>query len=100
MVLGFYFILFIFQIQNFADETARILVEFLEVAITSIVFLKGIYPPGSITKPISCFWVSGNVCGIGFVFFFHYLGNPESKTHKKPENKASLMGLNIGNRFS
>ncbi|XP_034212739.1 DNA polymerase zeta processivity subunit-like [Prunus dulcis] len=28
-------------------ETARILVEFLEVAITSIVFLKGIYPPGA-----------------------------------------------------
>ncbi|XP_021818672.1 DNA polymerase zeta processivity subunit-like [Prunus avium] len=27
-------------------ETVRILVEFPEVAITSIVFLKGIYPPG------------------------------------------------------
>lgn len=31
--------------QTPQGETARILVEFLEVAITSIVFLKGIYPP-------------------------------------------------------
>uniref|UniRef100_A0A2P2NDG1 HORMA domain-containing protein n=1 Tax=Rhizophora mucronata TaxID=61149 RepID=A0A2P2NDG1_RHIMU len=30
--------------QTAQDETARILVEFLEVAITSIVFLKGVYP--------------------------------------------------------
>ncbi|CAL9016655.1 unnamed protein product [Prunus brigantina] len=30
--------------------TARILVEFLEVAITSIVFLKGIYPPGAFER--------------------------------------------------
>ena len=29
-----------------AGETAWILVEFLEVAITSIVFLKGVYPSG------------------------------------------------------
>ncbi|CAK9140477.1 unnamed protein product [Ilex paraguariensis] len=29
--------------SRFASETARILVEFLEVAITSIVFLKGVY---------------------------------------------------------
>ena len=29
-----------------AGETARILVEFLEVVITSIVFLKGVYPSG------------------------------------------------------
>ncbi|GAV64104.1 HORMA domain-containing protein [Cephalotus follicularis] len=28
-------------------ETARILVEFLEVAITSVVSLKGLYPPGA-----------------------------------------------------
>jgi hypothetical protein len=35
-----------FQIDSCAGETARILVEFLEVAITSIVFLKGIYHPG------------------------------------------------------
>lgn len=43
------FILFLgvpFQIDSCAGETARILVEFLEVAITSIVLLKGIYPPG------------------------------------------------------
>ncbi|PQQ01064.1 DNA polymerase zeta processivity subunit-like isoform X2 [Prunus yedoensis var. nudiflora] len=33
--------------QSPQGETARILVEFLEVAITSIVFLKGIYPPVS-----------------------------------------------------
>lgn len=29
-----------------AGETAQILVEFLEVAITSVVFLKGVYPSG------------------------------------------------------
>ncbi|CAK9174975.1 unnamed protein product [Ilex paraguariensis] len=29
---------------------ARILVEFLEVAITSIVFLKGVYPPGAFER--------------------------------------------------
>lgn len=32
----------------FAGETVEILVEFLEVAITSIIFLKGIYPSGTI----------------------------------------------------
>ncbi|XP_062005755.1 DNA polymerase zeta processivity subunit-like [Rosa rugosa] len=32
------------------NETARILVEFLEVAITSIVFLKGIYPTGAFER--------------------------------------------------
>ncbi|BBH01498.1 DNA-binding HORMA family protein, partial [Prunus dulcis] len=40
-------------------ETARILVEFLEVAITSIVFLKGIYPPArcvSLTFITDCRW--------------------------------------------
>ncbi|RWV99848.1 hypothetical protein GW17_00037223 [Ensete ventricosum] len=31
----------------FEGETARVLVEFLEVAITSIVFLKGFYPSGA-----------------------------------------------------
>ncbi|KAM1717388.1 hypothetical protein ACFX11_025227 [Malus domestica] len=31
-------------------EIARILVEFLEVAITSVVFLKGIYPPGAFER--------------------------------------------------
>jgi hypothetical protein len=37
-----------------AGETARILVEFLEVAITSIVFLKGVYPSGQfLFKPFS-----------------------------------------------
>ncbi|XP_050370425.1 DNA polymerase zeta processivity subunit [Argentina anserina] len=36
--------------QSPRDETARILVEFLEVAITSIVFLKGIYPPGTFER--------------------------------------------------
>ncbi|VVA35320.1 PREDICTED: mitotic [Prunus dulcis] len=41
--------------QGFSDlltsgETARILVEFLEVAITSIVLLKGIYPPGAFER--------------------------------------------------
>ncbi|KAL7217563.1 hypothetical protein ACSBR2_010926 [Camellia fascicularis] len=29
---------------------ARILVEFLEVAITSVVFLKGVYPPGAFER--------------------------------------------------
>ncbi|KAK1586465.1 hypothetical protein Q3G72_002855 [Acer saccharum] len=33
--------------QSPQGETARILVEFLEVAITSIVFLKGVYPAGA-----------------------------------------------------
>lgn len=32
--------------QSPQGETARILVEFLEVAITSIVYLKGLYPSG------------------------------------------------------
>ncbi|XP_034214404.1 DNA polymerase zeta processivity subunit-like isoform X4 [Prunus dulcis] len=36
--------------QSPQGETARILVEFLEVAITSIVFLKGIYPPGAFER--------------------------------------------------
>ncbi|XP_017255371.1 DNA polymerase zeta processivity subunit isoform X1 [Daucus carota subsp. sativus] len=31
-------------------ETARILVEFMEVAITSIVFLKGVYSPGAFER--------------------------------------------------
>ncbi|CAN6559602.1 unnamed protein product [Malus baccata var. baccata] len=31
-------------------DIARILVEFLEVAITSVVFLKGIYPPGAFER--------------------------------------------------
>lgn len=36
--------------QSPQGETARILVEFLQVAITSIVFLKGIYPPGAFER--------------------------------------------------
>ncbi|KAM5548811.1 hypothetical protein ABKV19_000291 [Rosa sericea] len=36
--------------QHSQDETAQILVEFLEVAITSIVFLKGIYPAGAVER--------------------------------------------------
>ncbi|XP_020092092.1 DNA polymerase zeta processivity subunit isoform X1 [Ananas comosus] len=36
--------------QSPQGETARILVEFLEVAITSIVFLKGFYPPGAFER--------------------------------------------------
>lgn len=32
--------------QKNVGETARILVEFLEVAVTSIVYLKGLYPSG------------------------------------------------------
>lgn len=32
------------------DETARILVDFLEVAVTSIVFLKGVYPSGAFER--------------------------------------------------
>ncbi|ONI12062.1 hypothetical protein PRUPE_4G141800 [Prunus persica] len=36
--------------QSPQGETARILVEFLEVAITSIVLLKGIYPPGAFER--------------------------------------------------
>ncbi|XP_050223578.1 DNA polymerase zeta processivity subunit [Mercurialis annua] len=33
-----------------ADETAKILVEFLEVAITSIVYVKGIYPTAAFER--------------------------------------------------
>ena len=33
-----------------ADETARILVEFLEVAVTSVVFVKGVYPSGAFER--------------------------------------------------
>ncbi|KAK3224711.1 hypothetical protein Dsin_004573 [Dipteronia sinensis] len=36
--------------QSPQAETARILVEFLEVAITSIVFLKGVYPAGAFER--------------------------------------------------
>lgn len=36
--------------QIAAGETSRILVEFLQVAITSIVFLKGIYPSGAFER--------------------------------------------------
>ncbi|KAL2523873.1 DNA polymerase zeta processivity subunit [Abeliophyllum distichum] len=36
--------------QTPQGESARILVEFLEVAITSIVFLKGIYPSGAFER--------------------------------------------------
>ncbi|KAH7653723.1 mitotic spindle assembly checkpoint protein MAD2B protein [Dioscorea alata] len=32
------------------EETSRILAEFLEVAVTSIVFLKGVYPPGAFER--------------------------------------------------
>ena len=32
---------------DFAGETARVLLEFLEVAITAIVYLKGVYPSGN-----------------------------------------------------
>ncbi|CAI9290534.1 unnamed protein product [Lactuca saligna] len=31
-------------------ETSRVVAEFLEVAITSIIFLKGIYPPGAFER--------------------------------------------------
>lgn len=36
--------------QSPQGETSRILVEFLEVAITSIVSLKGVYPPGAFER--------------------------------------------------
>lgn len=36
--------------QSPQGETARVLVEFLEVAITAIVFLKGIYPNGAFER--------------------------------------------------
>ncbi|XP_059461553.1 DNA polymerase zeta processivity subunit [Corylus avellana] len=38
------------DIQSPQGETARILVEFLEVAISSIVFLKGVYPAGAFER--------------------------------------------------
>ncbi|XP_070018141.1 DNA polymerase zeta processivity subunit isoform X8 [Nicotiana sylvestris] len=36
--------------QSPQGETAQILVEFLEVAITSVVFLKGVYPSGAFER--------------------------------------------------
>lgn len=42
----FFYLQLIFEFL-FAVETDRFLVEFLEIAITSIVFHKGIYPTGS-----------------------------------------------------
>lgn len=36
--------------QSPKGETARILAEFLEVAITSVVFLKGLYPTGAFER--------------------------------------------------
>lgn len=36
--------------QSPQGETARILIEFLEVAITSVVFLKGVYPSGAFER--------------------------------------------------
>ncbi|KAE8038283.1 hypothetical protein FH972_010808 [Carpinus fangiana] len=38
------------DIQSPQGETARILVEFLEVAISSIVILKGVYPAGAFER--------------------------------------------------
>ncbi|XP_044473022.1 DNA polymerase zeta processivity subunit [Mangifera indica] len=38
------------EAQSPQVETARILVEFLEVAVTSIVFLKGLYPAGAFER--------------------------------------------------
>ncbi|KAK6133085.1 hypothetical protein DH2020_033124 [Rehmannia glutinosa] len=41
---------FRFLLLLLLEEIARILVEFLEVAITSVVFLKGIYPRGAFER--------------------------------------------------
>ncbi|XP_031255277.1 DNA polymerase zeta processivity subunit [Pistacia vera] len=38
------------EVQSPQGETARILVEFLEVAVTSIVFLKEVYPAGAFER--------------------------------------------------
>lgn len=37
---------FLTILSKVAGQTARVLIEFLEVAITAIVFLKGVYPSG------------------------------------------------------
>lgn len=62
-----------------AGETVQILVEFLEVAITSIVFLKGIYPSGETLSliyaffvAISCF-ISLKECWLHEVYFVVFL---------------------------
>lgn len=47
------------SVWKFADQIARILVEFLEVAITAVVFLKGVYPSG---------WLV-----LAYIFFFYFL---------------------------
>jgi hypothetical protein len=44
------FIFFFLLRLKIAGEAARILVEFLEVASTSIVFLKGVHPNGKETQ--------------------------------------------------
>ncbi|KAL0300988.1 UNVERIFIED_CONTAM: DNA polymerase zeta processivity subunit [Sesamum radiatum] len=49
-------------------EIARILVEFLEVAITSVVFLKGIYPNGLVDRVAVIFYDDGDVPIERFVF--------------------------------
>ncbi|XP_057957531.1 DNA polymerase zeta processivity subunit [Malania oleifera] len=36
--------------STMAEEASRIIVEFLEVAITSIIFHKGVYPPGAFER--------------------------------------------------
>nr|GME16775.1 DNA polymerase zeta processivity subunit [Ipomoea batatas] len=41
---------FYFYFLPFTGQTARILVEFLEVAITSVIFLKGVYPNGAFER--------------------------------------------------
>ncbi|XP_061340407.1 DNA polymerase zeta processivity subunit-like [Gastrolobium bilobum] len=38
------------QNQTPQGQTARVLVEFLEVAITCVVFLKGVYPSGAFER--------------------------------------------------
>ncbi|ONI12002.1 hypothetical protein PRUPE_4G139100 [Prunus persica] len=65
----------IIQIDIGAGETARILVEFLKVAITSIVFLKGIYPPdvhftnwGPVERVAVIFFNSDNIPVERFMF--------------------------------
>lgn len=80
---GFYFIIINFLInslfvcilcstnnESVSDGAARILVEFLEVAITSIVFLKGVYPAGLLLIPFRFTPFSLFDCFENFVAFY------------------------------
>lgn len=58
--MGMYYVVWSYydSVCKFADQIARILVEFLEVAITAVVFLKGVYPSGWLVLAYIFFFTS------------------------------------------